>query len=144
MIDPWCHTASIAVDVRAEAALAYLGDGIRMGEWALGSVDREEVATGLFAGTSMFDGSRQFVRIHPDPQENVIFYDVGDDPNSLRRLAMIRVLPGGMLGIGARRCVVTLMVWRPEKMPETDWQRLCSSHETEMFIIRAKLEAGGA
>jgi len=140
MLDPWCHTASISVDRDAHAALAYLADGIRMGEWALGSVDREKVGEGLFVGRSMFDGSRQFIRIQADEAEQLVYYEVGPTGENLRRLAMARVVPGGLLGIGAGRAVVTLMTWRPQGMAEADWQRLCSSHETEMFIIKGKLE----
>lgn len=50
--DPYCHTTSIAVNRPAEEAFRYMADGIKQGEWAFGSWDREQIGAGLFKGTS--------------------------------------------------------------------------------------------
>ncbi len=139
--DPWCHSASIEVRCDATTALAYLADGIRQGEWALGSIDRRQEGPDLFTGISMFGGGREYIRIRPDPVHGVIWYDVGRAPASLRTLALIRVLPGELLGRPEGTCVVTLLAWRPHGVPDADWQRTAVAHETEMYIIKARLEA---
>ena len=57
------HAASIEVAVPAETAFAYLSDGLKQGDWTLGSWNRENAGDGLFRGTSLFNGADTFVRI---------------------------------------------------------------------------------
>ena len=60
------HGSTVVVAVPAETAFAYLSDGLKQSEWALGSWQREKIGEQLFRGTSLFDGSEAFVRISAD------------------------------------------------------------------------------
>jgi hypothetical protein len=40
----------------------------------------------------------------------------------------------------ADTCVVTLMAWRSAFMDDLRWKQLCVSHESQMFIIKARIE----
>ena len=141
--DGYCHTASIDVNCTAEMALHYVADGIKQGEWALGSVDREQIADNLFVGSSMFSTDRQYIRIRPDLVNNVVFYDVGNDRENLLPRNIIHCVPGAVVGRPSNTCIVTLISWRGEGSSDEAWFRHCVSHKTEMFIIKARLEAGG-
>jgi hypothetical protein len=140
--DRLCHTSSIEVNCPAEVALAYLADGLKQGDWTFGSWERRQIGDNLFAGTSLFDRRETFVRIRPDRANLLVYYDVGVDPGDLRTLNVIRVVPGTVTGRDPRGCVVTLMTWRTAQASDAAWLQLCASHETEMFIIKNRLEAG--
>jgi hypothetical protein len=60
------HGSTIVVDVPAETAFAYLSDGLKQSDWALGSMQCEQIGEQLFRGTSLFDGGETFVRITAD------------------------------------------------------------------------------
>jgi hypothetical protein len=139
--DSWCHTGSIEVQCDAKTAVDYVADGIKQGEWALGSIDRRQIGEDLFEGTSMFGVGTEYIRIRADHENHVIYYDVGHSLDDLRTVNVIRVVPGATLGRPAASCIVTLMSWRSEGTPEDAWTRTCVSHETEMFIIKARLES---
>jgi hypothetical protein len=140
MLDPFCHTSSIAVAVPAEAAFAIMADGMRQGEWALGSWHRQEIEPGLFRGTSLFDGKETWVRIHADRARLTIDYNVGRSRDGLSFRNAARVLPGALLGRDPQSAIVTLMTWRIAAQSEEAWQQICVTHETEMFLIRELLE----
>ena len=43
--------------------------------------------------------------------------------------------------------LIMLMAWRPAAMDPERWQRLCASHEAELWLIKAQIERdyqGGA
>ncbi len=141
MLDPWCHSASIDVHTLAERAFDYLADGLKQGEWALGSVERKALGDNLYVGTSMFGVGQVYVRIQAHPELLTIHYHVGRHPGQLQPRNVIRVVPGPVVGRPAGHCIVTLLTWRAEGTADADWQRTCVSHETEMFIIKARLEA---
>ena len=138
--DQYCHTSTIEVRCSAAKALAYLSDGIKQGDWTLGSLDRKEIEDGLFAGTSLFDLGRMYIRIRVDRENFMIYYDVGRDPEKLQPRNIVRVVPGSVVGHDDDICLVSLMTWRVDGTPEAGWLQTCLSHETEMFIIKARLE----
>lgn len=142
--DGWCHTTSIRVERPAGEAFRYMADGMRQGEWTFGSWDREQVGPDLFRGRSLFDGSTTHVRIRPDAAELVIFYDVGDPAGDMVPRNMARIVEGPVVGLPADACVVTLLAWRLAGMSDERWRQLCVSHETQMFIIKNRIEALGA
>ena len=139
--DAWCHTGSIEIQCDARTAVTYVADGIKQGEWALGSIDRREIGDGLFEGTSMFGVGTEYIRIRVDAENQVVYYDVGHSLDDLRTLNVIRVVPGPVLGGEVKSCVMTLLSWRPQGTPDEVWTRNCVSHETEMYIIKARLES---
>lgn len=137
-----CHTSSIEVDAGAQQAFDYLSDGVAQGEWALGSVDRERIGEHLYKGVSTFDGAELFIEIEADPKTLIILYHIGQDREAgLQPRNMIRVVAGPVVGKGDQTCVVTLLSWRPEGMPDERWKLICVSHETEMFIIKNRIES---
>ena len=139
--DAWCHTGSIEIQCDASTAIAYVADGIKQGEWALGSIDRREIGEGLFEGTSMFGAGTEYIRIRVDDDNQVVYYDVGHSLDDMRTLNVIRVVSGPVLGGEAESCVMTLLSWRVQGTPDEAWSRNCVSHETEMYIIKARLES---
>jgi hypothetical protein len=141
MADEWCHSASIEVHCAVQKAFDYLADGIRQGEWALGSIDRQHVEGNLFTGRSMFNGAAEFIRVEPDAIRGLIHFSVGPAPEAIKPLALIRVMSGDILGLPNTQCVVSLITWRPYGTPDAIWRRVESSHEAEMFIIKHQLEA---
>ena len=140
MIDPHCHTSSIAVAVPAERAFEIMSNGVAQGQWAWGSADRREVEPGIFLGTSVFDGKSTFVRLSVDRARLLVDYDVGRTKESMIFRNSARVIPGAVLGHDAKSCVVTLMSWRLASHTEAAWLQLGTVHEAEMYLIRGLLE----
>ena len=138
--DPHCHTCSCQVDVAARVAFDYLADGLKQSEWTFGSWNRRQVADDLFVGTSMFDDRDTYVKIDTDPNRFLIYYHIGPDPEHLQARNMVRVMPGIEIGRQPEICLVTLMAWRSTFMDDDRWKQLCVSHETQMFIIKSRLE----
>jgi hypothetical protein len=142
--DAYCHTASIEVAATPEAAFGWMCDGLRQGEWALGSLKREAVGDGLFRGVSWFDDGDTYVRITADRERLMIHYEVGRSADALQPRTVARVVPGPVAGLPGDRCVVTLMVWRDLSVPEDRWRQQCIVHKAEMYRIRHLVETGAA
>lgn len=136
------HSATAEVSVTALEAFAYLKDGLRQSDWALGSWDRHEVSPGLFRGRSLFDGADVYVRLNPDNELLVVDYEVGSDPDKLLRVNSARVVPGPCVGRPEGTCLVTLMKWRSAAQSDEDWTRACLAFSTEIHMIKGRLEHG--
>ena len=124
----------------AHAAFAYLSDGVLNGEWTLGSMERERVEDNLVKGKSVFNGDVYYIRLDCDRERFIILYSVGPEPNLTQPSTMIRILPGSVIGTDDRECVVTLLSWRNSSMSDENWKLICISHETEMYIIKNRIE----
>ena len=140
MNDPHCHSSSILVSVHAQTAFDIMSDGIKQGQWAWGSWQRQEVEPGLFVGNSIFDGKPTYVRLHADPSLLQVDYEVGRDPGAMQFRNMSRVIPGPLLGHGETSCVITLLTWRLKSQSDEAWLQMSTVHEAEMFLIRGLLE----
>jgi hypothetical protein len=140
--DRYCHTASSEVAVPAEVAFDYMSDGIKQGEWTLGSWNRRQRDDGLFVGESLFDGKETYIRIDADRGRLLVDYFVGRDPERLAPRNSARIVRGSSLGRGDDTCVVTLLTWRGAETTDEGWERTCLSHETELFMIKGRLELG--
>lgn len=138
--DDLCHTASAEVAVDAATAFEYLSDGLKQGEWTLGSWHRERLDANLYRGRSLFDGRELYIRIHPDEQSLVVDYEVGRKPESLLRVNSARTVPGPTIGRPEGTCVVTLMKWRTPDQDDADWRRSCVTFSTEIHMIKGRLE----
>jgi len=134
------HAASAEVDIPAETAFAYLSDGLKQGQWTLGSWNREQIGEQLFKGTSLFNGAETFVRITAHPEQLVIDYDVGPAPDRLLRINSARVTPGPAVGRPEGTCVVTLMKWRLPTQDDAAWRQACVTFDTEIHMIKGRLE----
>lgn len=139
--DRHCHSATILVEAEPEKAYEFMADGVKGGNWALGSWDRRQVGGNLFAGTSLYDGTEIFVAVHGDRERLIVDYGAGTDPQDLPVRTMARIIPGPAVGRAPGTCLVSLISWRLERMDDDRWRRLCVSHETEMYIIKGLIEA---
>jgi hypothetical protein len=137
------HCATAACEKTAEAAFAVLADSAALGSWALGCWQAEPVPDGqsLVRGISLFDASTTFVRADADPTRLTVDFAVGADPDELHPRISGRVVPGAALGLGDDRCLVTLLAWRPADMSDERWRRLTASHEVEVLLLQARIEA---
>jgi hypothetical protein len=140
VIDPHCHSSSILIERPAELAFELMSDGLKQGQWAWGSVDREEVETGLFRGTSTFSGKQTFVRLNVDRPRLQVDYDVGPAKDAMQFRNMSRVIPGPVLRMRPDQCVVTLLTWRLATQSDAEWIQFGTIHEAEMFLIKGLLE----
>lgn len=140
MQDPFCHTSSIAVDRPAETAFTIMSEGMAQGQWTWGSFDRVEVEPGLFMGHSVFTGKPTYVRLNVDPARLLVDYEVGSSPSTMQFRNMSRVIPGELLRLGPKICVVTLLSWRLATQTDAEWTQFGTIHEAEMFLIKGLLE----
>jgi hypothetical protein len=140
--DTNCHSSSCRVDVNAQLAFDYLSDGVAQGDWTLGSMNRKKIGDDLYSGISIFNGAELYIRIDADPSRFCIYYHVGLDQDNLQPRNMVRVLPGSVLDRTDDECLVTLLTWRSSSADDDKWKLTCVSHETEMFIIKNRLEQG--
>jgi hypothetical protein len=136
------HAASIEVAVPAEAAFTYLSDGLKQGDWTLGSWNRERAGDGLFRGTSLFSGADTFVRITAHPEQLLVDYEVGPAPDRLLRVNSARIVPGPVVGRPEGTCLIALTKWRGPAEDDVGWQRGCSTFDTEIHMIKGRLELG--
>lgn len=137
------HIASALVSVPAGFAFGRLADAAFVGGWSLGSMGLTEVAAGVYRGVSMFDGSEAHVDIRPQPGLGLIDFGVGTAEVRVPRI-FIRVTPGETLGHGAGTCLVTMTALRAADTPDDRWARTCTTHETEILLIKAQLETAYA
>ena len=138
--DPNAHIASIEVAAPADAAFAYMADGMNQSHWALGSWDRRDEGGGMSSGVSLFDGTRLYVRLETDERLRLVDYAIGPDAGSLRRLVQARIVPGEELGRDPRTSVVTLVVWRHSGQTAEAWARTYHAFHTEVHLIKARIE----
>ncbi len=95
----------------------------------------------LLCGDSLFDGRTGYAGVRVRPAEGTIEYRVGDAPDRLGTARIhARVCAGETLGYEPGTCLVALLAWRPADMDDARWTRLCATHETEIELIRARLE----
>ncbi len=80
MQDPHCHSSSISIGCAAEAAFEIMSNGLKQGQWALGSMNRREVEPGIFHGQSVFTGKGLYVRLNADRERLLVDYEVGAEP----------------------------------------------------------------
>ena len=114
------------------------------GRWSLGCMNtRPADSTGIYTGHSLFDGSQGWFTIDAHPELLLIDYRVGPKDALTPRISA-RIVRGETLGRPADLCVVTLMAWRTADMSEERWRRLCATHEAEVFLIKAQIEAASA
>jgi hypothetical protein len=135
------HITSIVVNRRASDVFAFMADAQRMHRWSFGTWETEVGADGLVKGKSLFDGAVIYVRIDADAGRLAVDYHLGAEPERLTPRIHVRVVPGERLGLAGEACVLTFVAWRAQSMDEDRWRRLTASHELEVVLIKAMLEA---
>ena len=136
------HCAATLAQVDARKAFDFLADGMNQTYWALGSWDRRQIGDRTFVGTSLFDGRELVVRLVPDEERLLVDFETGRSPDSLQHAVEARVVPGPTLGHPEGTCVVTLTVWRGADVDDAAWELLWHCFETEIQMIRGRLELG--
>lgn len=134
------HIASTVVTVPAGFALDRLSDAGFVGGWSLGSMGLTLVAPGVFRGISMFDGSEAFVDVRLQRDVGLIDFGVGTAEQRVPRI-FVRVTPGTVLGHADGKCLITMIALRMADSEADRWARTCTTHETEILLIKAQLEA---
>ena len=138
---PNAHLASARVNVPANYAIKEATRPESLGRWALGSMDlRPTEKTGVFRGTSLFDCSESLVEIVPNLEQWLVDYRVGPEGARLP-VVSIRVFPAESLGGSGEACLVALLAWRGWQVSDERWARTCTTHETEILLLKAQLEA---
>jgi hypothetical protein len=139
--DPNSHTASAHVNVPADKAFAFLADGMNQTYWALFSMEREALGQDTFVGTSIFDGTKEYVRLRPNAELLLVDYFCGyESPDNLSQAVESRVIPGNELGRGEDTCVITNTIWRSAGIDDESWGLIYHVWKTELYIIKGKLE----
>lgn len=137
------HSTAAIVKVSAGFAFERLASAEFVGRWSLGSMDMEPVGPSLYKGRSLFDGSNAFVEFRPVPELGLIDYAVGSSGHREPRI-FIRVTDGQKLEHDAKSCLVSLHALRSCRATDETWARTCTSHETEILLIKAQLETAWA
>ena len=128
------------VERPAAVAFEIMSEGLKQGQWTWGSFDRREIKPGLFVGKSVFSGKDTYVRLDVDRTRLLVDYEVGPSEDTMQFRNMSRVIPGGILKMGADKCVVTLLTWRLATQDDAAWTQISTVHEAEMFLIKGLLE----
>jgi hypothetical protein len=136
------HVSTADVAVAAEQAFAYMSDGLKQSQWALGSWNREQLGPNLFRGRSLFDGSETFVRISSHADLLLVDYEVGPSLDSLLAVNSARIVPGPSLGRPEGTCLVSLIKWRAGGQDDESWYKSQVTFNTEIFLIKGRLEIG--
>lgn len=139
------HIARVECEVSAAEALAFMADGMALGEWALGAWGAMPVSTtkslpeGVVRGYSLFDDQPSWVRPVADVSRMQVDYHVGGDPTALspRIVARVEALAPGP--DGRSRCSITLHATRSPDMSDARWLRLVRCHEVEVLLIEGRL-----
>lgn len=143
LIPDVAHTAASEVRTPARFAFDCLTSAAFVGGWSLGSMDLRPVQDRLYRGRSLFDGSDAFVEIRPNPDLGLIDFAVGSAEHRDPRI-FIRVIPGDVLGLDSDQCLVSLHALRSRRSTDYAWARTCITHEAEILLIKAQLEAAYA
>lgn len=137
------HCVTELVSVGAQQAFDFLSDPLRVGTWSLGCMHTEATSDpGKYVGTSLFDGQRLQLQLKASRELLLIDYLVGAI-QPLRPRISIRIVAAETCDLTPDQCYVSLMAWRSTQMTEPRWRQLCASHEAEIWLIKARLEAIG-
>lgn len=134
------HRASIVCRVSADVALAFLADGLQLGQWAMGCWQTRSVGDGVVQGHSLFDDQPSWVRPVADAARLMVVYHVGGSPEALSPRISAVVEPGTAFGQGNDCCRISLLASRTPGMDDDRWLRLVRCHEVEVLLIHARLD----
>ncbi len=134
------HSASIEIGVTAATAFTFLSKPENVGRWALGCWDTQTTEKeGIYSGISLFDGQKSYFRVEALAEKYMIDYHLGD-AELLRPRISIRVIDAATVSMEEPCCVVTINAWRDSQMDDERWQRLCATHEAEIYLLKSLIE----
>jgi hypothetical protein len=135
------HAVACLCRASVADALTLLSSAAGLARWNLGLRNTRELAPGMLAGTSLFDGGSGHAQVEVDAARGLVDYRVGADVGQLVARIQARVQPGEQLGHAPGSCVVTLLAWRTAQMDDDRWRRLQAVHEVEIELIRSRLDS---
>lgn len=121
--------------------LSHLSEPEAMARWCLGMLETRALGDGMVAGRSLFSGQSTYAHIQVDHERGEVRYRVGSSATSLKPWISALVIDGAPLGYATGTQFVSLCATRPASMDDTAWQRIMSTHETEIDLIVAQLQA---
>lgn len=135
------HCATGLVNVSAQRAFEFLIDPVSVGTWSLGCMHTRmsTAASASHIGFSLYDDSQVGLEIKAHKELLLIDYLVGA-VGHLRPRISVRIVAAETCDLPAAQCYVSLMAWRPSQMSQERWSRLCTAHEAEIWLIKARLE----
>jgi hypothetical protein len=134
------HCATELINVSAQRAFDYLADPLTVGTWSLGCMRTQSAAApGSYFGFSLYDDSQVGLEVRAHRDLLLIDYLVGAI-GALRPRVSIRIAAAETCDLAANQCYVSLMAWRGAHMSQERWSQLCTAHEAEIWLIRARLE----
>ncbi len=136
------HTASIRIDRPAEEAFAFVSDPHNLDRWTFGTWHIDVDATGLVHGKSIKDGASILVRIAAHPEQLLVDYLVGTEPQALLPRIFIRIARGEAFGAPPQTCLLLMTGLRATGMDDERWASLSAMHMVEVDLIKAAVETG--
>jgi hypothetical protein len=140
--DSIAHTASVVLAVDADTAFEFMASGMNQTYWALGSWARVDEGDGVVSGTSLWDGSKRYIRVEADPKLRLVDYYTGATRDALKHGVQARILPGEPLGHPAGSSVLTLTACRGAGHSDESWRRTYHAFQVEVHLIKGRLEHG--
>ena len=135
----YCVTALL--DVPADRAFDFLADPVSLGTWSLGCMRVETPnPQGPYTGFSLYDDSQVWFDIAAYRELLLIDYRVGEIGDLKQRIS-VRIVRGETCELSNTQCYVSLIAWRPATMTHDRWTQLCTAHEAEIWLIKARIEA---
>jgi hypothetical protein len=142
-LQPWSYCASIAVKATAKRAFDFMADGNKQSDWALGSWNRKQISADVFFGTSLLDGSEEYIRLVPREDLLLVDYYCGPAPESLTWVVEARIVPGELIGLGPQMSLINMTTWRSANADPAYWQMIEHVWQTEIHLIKQLIERGG-
>jgi hypothetical protein len=140
--DTIAHSASVVIAADADTTFEFVASGMNQTYWALGSWARVDEGDGVVSGTSLWDGTKLYIRIDARADLRLVDYHTGTSRDALSHGVSARVLPGDPLGHPAGSSVLILTVWRSPVHTDESWRRTRHAFEAEVHLIKGRLETG--
>lgn len=138
------HCATELVNVSAQRAFDFLIDPLSVGTWSLGCMRTQpSTPAGTYIGFSLYDCSQVGLGIKAHRELLLIDYLVGAVAHLQPRIS-IRIIAAASCDLPETQCYVSLMAWRSAHMSQERWSRLCTAHEAEIWLIKARLEGAAS
>jgi hypothetical protein len=134
------HSVTALIEAPADVTFAVLSDPLRVGKWALASMQAEPAEDpGIYRGRSLFDGGQNHFAVTAHPQLLLVEYSVGPREALTPRIRA-QVIRAESVGLPPTNCYLTLTAWRPADMSAARWSRLCAAHNVEIWLIKELVE----
>ena len=134
------HCATALINVPAEDAYTFLADPLSLGTWSLGCMRTQASKPGgPYMGFSLYDDSQVWFDIDARRELLMIDYRVGIVGDLKARISA-RVVAAETCDLDRTQCYVSLIAWRSSRMTTDRWSQLCTAHDAEIWLIKARLE----